>query len=44
MIDEKFYLDKKLLTMTKKEIKPYRMKKPLCSQGADFQFFVKRNV
>jgi len=44
MIDEKFYFDKKLLAMTKKEIKSYRMKKPLCSQEANFQFFVKRNM
>jgi len=36
MIDEKFYFDKKLLAMTKKEIKSYRMKKPLCSQGAGY--------
>lgn len=40
MIDEKFYLDKKLLAMTKKEIKSYRMKKPLYSQGA---LWLKRN-
>ncbi len=33
MIDEKFYLDKKLLAMTKKEIKSYRMKNPLGCQG-----------
>lgn len=32
MIDEKFYLDKKLLAMTKKEIKSYCMKKPLGCQ------------
>lgn len=40
MIDEKFYLDKKLLAMTKKEIKSYRMKKPLCSQETLFVNFI----
>lgn len=38
MIDEKFSFYKKLLAMTKKEIKSYRMKKPLGCQGAYIYF------
>lgn len=39
MIDEKFYLDKKLLAMTKKEIKSYRMKNPFGCQEALWLFW-----